>query len=82
VTPGKVQRKILLAAELYRRQHGQSPTWAELRHMLGVDQSEIRGRIRSLERNGFVSFTTEPRSLRVTAEGLRAALNGKKAVRP
>jgi DNA-binding MarR family transcriptional regulator len=78
VTPaGMVQRRILLAAELFYRRHGQAATWAELRRMLGLSRMEISGRVRSLERNGLVTFSEEPRSLRVTAQGLELALNGR-----
>jgi hypothetical protein len=73
------QRRLLLAAELFYRRHGQAPTWGELRLMLDLSQTEVSGRVRSLERNGLVTFTKEPRSLRVTNEGLAAALNGKVA---
>jgi SOS-response transcriptional repressor LexA len=76
--PAKAQRRILLAAELYRREHGQGPLWRELRAELGLAKGAFAHRVQALRAQGLVEYTVdEPRSLRVTEQGLVAALNGK-----
>jgi RIO-like serine/threonine protein kinase len=75
---GKTQRRILIAAELYRRKHGHAPLWRELRCTLGLTKAELPARMRALRKQGLLTYTTdEPRSLRVTPEGIAAALDGK-----
>jgi biotin operon repressor len=80
--PGKQQRRILLAAELYRRQHGQAPLWRELREELGIGKAAFALRVQALRQRGLVTYTVdEPRSLRVTPQGLTAAVNGGRRTR-
>jgi hypothetical protein len=74
---GPAQRSILLAAELYRRQHGRGPLWRELRAVTGLAPAEFAHRMEALRRHGLVTYTAEPRSLRVPPEGLAAALHRK-----
>jgi DNA-binding IclR family transcriptional regulator len=75
--PGKQQRRLLLAAELYRRRHGHGPLWRELAAELGLGKAAFALRVQALHEQGLVAYTEEPRSLRVTPEGLAAALNGR-----
>jgi hypothetical protein len=74
---GKAQRQLLIAAELYRRQHGQAPLWRELREQLELRPAALGLRMQALRQQGLITYTEEPRSLRVTAEGLAAAVNGR-----
>jgi hypothetical protein len=67
-------RRLLIAVELYRREHGRSPIWWELRTALGLSHDEMTELAWALRRNGLIIFTRETRSLRVTPAGLRAAL--------
>ena len=75
---GNTQRKILIAAALHHREHGQAPLWRELREPLQLGRGEFLQRMLALRKQGHVTFTAEPRSLRVTPQGLAAALNGKR----
>ena len=74
--PGKQQRRLLLAAELYRRRHGHGPLWRELAAELGLGKTAFALRVQALHRQGLVAYTEEPLSLRVTPQGLVAAVNG------
>ena len=75
---GKKQRRLLLAVELHRRQHGQGPLWRELREALETPKATLAFSLQSLRVEGYVAYTdNEPRSLRVTQQGLAAAVNGK-----
>jgi hypothetical protein len=74
--PGKAQRRLLLAAELYHRRHGHGPLWRELAAELGLGKTAFALRV-ALHRQGLVAYTEEPRSLRVTPAGLRATLDGR-----
>jgi Mn-dependent DtxR family transcriptional regulator len=67
-------RRLLLAILLYRRQHGRSPLWSELRNALKLGYYEVPELVWELRRNGLVTFTKKTRSIRVTPAGLRAAL--------
>jgi SOS-response transcriptional repressor LexA len=72
----KPQRRILLAAELYRREHGHGPLWRELRAQLGLPKTAFALRVQALRQQGLLTYAdNEPRSLRVTPEGLAAAAN-------
>ena len=71
-------RRLLLAVELYRRQHGRGPTWSELRRACKTGYYGTPELCWALRRNGLVLFTREARSIRVTAAGLRAALKGSR----
>jgi hypothetical protein len=64
----------LIAVELYRRKHGRSPSWFEMRQALGLDWYEMTQVAWELRRNGLLYFSQEPRSIRPTPAGLRAAL--------
>ena len=76
--PSKQQRRLLLAAELYRRRHGHGPLWRELAAELGLGKTAFALRVQALQARGLVTYVVdEPRSLRVTAEGLAAAVDGK-----
>jgi hypothetical protein len=74
---GRTQRRIILAFEVYHRQHGETPLWREVRVPLGLRPGEFGTRMQQLRRQGLVTFTVEPRSTRVTPEGLAAAVNGR-----
>ena len=75
---GRAQRSILLAAELYLRQHGHGPLWRELRGVTGLAPAEFAHRMEALRRHGLATYTAERRSLRVTPQGLAAALRQSK----
>jgi hypothetical protein len=72
------ERKLLIAAELYWREHGRGPTWLELRRGLGLSQDEITAMVWTLQWNRLVTFSREPRSLRTTPKGLAAALGKRR----
>jgi hypothetical protein len=76
VSLGASQRRVLLLAELFRQRTGQPPSWSELRRPLGMEPVDFGRRMRALRDTGYVTFTDEPRSLRVTEKGIRAAVNG------
>lgn len=48
--------------------HGQSPTWSQLRTQAGLDRHGMAFVLRDLNKAGAVHFTTAPGSLRPTAD--------------
>lgn len=74
---GKKQRALLVSIELWRRQHGQAPLWRELAAELGLSKTAFALRMQALHERGLVAYSEQPRSLRVTPEGLKAAVGGK-----
>jgi hypothetical protein len=71
---GRKQRTVILAAELYRREHDCGPPWGALRRALGVDRVVIARLLDGLRVRGLVTYTEKPGSLQATELGVRAAL--------
>lgn len=74
------QRKVLLAALVYERQHGQPATWGQLRAAAGIRSArDFNWLMLGMRKRGLVSFEVDvERSLRVTDAGARAALEGRR----
>jgi hypothetical protein len=75
------ERRLIIAATLYRQRYERGPSWAELAQALKLSKAEIGATAWLLRRNPLVSFTSQQRSLKVTRAGLVAAL-GKGAGQP
>ena len=68
------ERTAIIVVALHRREHGRGPSYGWLGRELGLDRQSGVRLIRRLQRDGFLVSTSEPNSLDVTPEGLRAAL--------
>lgn len=69
------ERRVVLACELFWRQHGRGPAWNDLRRALRMWRpGELDELLWRLRRNGLVRFSSQPHSTRPTPAGLRAAL--------
>ena len=75
------ERRAVLAVELLTRRDGRAPTWAELRLAAGIGGDRLPRTLHRLRRAGMLTFALEPRSLRATPAGLRAALGRAVEVR-
>jgi len=69
-------RRALLLVEIQRLRTGEAPTWRELERALALPDGAVSEVLWGLRRNDLVAFTRKPRSLQVTAKGVRAAVNG------
>jgi hypothetical protein len=64
-------RRLLIAVELYRRKHGRSPSWFEMRQALGLDWYEMTQVAWELRRNGLLYFS---QSRAASGQRLRACV--------
>jgi hypothetical protein len=67
-------RRALIFVALFRRKHGQGPTWRELRQAMGWEHAEGDARIRALYADGLRWRRGVERSLDVRPEALRRAI--------
>jgi DNA-binding IclR family transcriptional regulator len=73
---GDRKRRLLLLVELHVRRHGLPPSWGALAAASGMPRRHLATMLDGLRRDGLVSYTSAPLSVRVTRQGVRAALGG------
>jgi len=70
-----VDARVLVAIALYRREHGHGPAW----HLIAKaarweERRELPERLGRLRNSGLVSYSREPRSIRLRDGALELAL--------
>jgi DNA-binding IclR family transcriptional regulator len=77
-TVSLVEAKALVLIGALQAKYGQPPLWSEIGRTLRLRRSELENMMWKLRHLGFVTFTTEPRSLRLRPGAAEIALRSLK----
>jgi helix-turn-helix protein len=69
-----LERKLLIVVGFFHARNGVAPSWAEVRHALGLSRKELEPLMHRLRRKGLLDWTRTERSLRLTNRGYARAV--------